>query len=174
MKIAARLVVLLPALALIIAPNHSADAGAAHVDCVVSDWNPFSDCDEASMTQTRSRSVLEPSSGYGRACPVLSDAVPCRSVGCAVSAWGEFSVCDADGYKTRSRSIARPARYGGAECAPLVERVKCKPVDCLVSRWSEWTTAEGDGGEAARVSTRSVLVPPRDGGRECPELTQFA
>jgi len=170
MRAAARLAVLFPVLALSVAPYRGAEAGAVHVDCVVSDWDAFGDCDENSMTQTRSRSVMVASSGYGRACPALSDTIRCRPIACTVGAWSEFSACDAEGYKSRTRSITQEAKYGGAECAPLIESIKCKPVDCLVSRWSDWADAE----DLSRVATRSILVPPRDGGRACPELSLFA
>jgi len=45
-------------------------------------------------------------------------------------------------------------------------------VDCQVSDWSQWGGCSKQCGGGTQVQTRNITVQPRNGGRECPPLTQ--
>jgi len=46
------------------------------------------------------------------------------------------------------------------------------PVDCQVSDWSQWGGCSKECGGGTQVQTRNITVQPRNGGQECPPLTQ--
>merc|ERR1719183_859759 len=48
----------------------------------------------------------------------------------------------------------------------------CAPVNCEVSAWSKWSKCSASCGGGSQTRTRKVTVAPRDGGMECPELSE--
>ena len=132
------------------------------VDCEVSEWSAWSECDPQTGTQSRSRSVtVEPLNG-GAACPALEDSRDC-AVDCEVSEWGAWSECDpTTGTQSRSRSVTVDPLNGGAACGALEADQDCA-VDCEVEqsvgalervRFRREPDAEslGDGGAPQRWS----------------------
>lgn len=93
------------------------------VNCVVSDWSPWSACVNGS--QTRTRTIITPASGGGTPCPALTETQSCQQpVNCVVSEWSAWSTC-VDGSQTRTRTIVTPASGGGTPCPTLTETQSC-------------------------------------------------
>jgi hypothetical protein len=93
------------------------------VNCVVSDWSPWSACVNGS--QTRTRTIVTPASGGGTPCPVLTETENCTvPVDCVVSAWSDWSSCT-NGSQTRTRTVVTPASGGGVACPVLTETQDC-------------------------------------------------
>lgn len=141
--------------------------GCYPVNCVVSDWSPWSTCTDG--TQTRTRTVITPASGGGTPCPVLTETQSCdMPVNCVVSEWSDWSACF-DGFQSRTRTIITPASGGGTPCPPLIEYQECEmPVNCVVSEWSAWSTCV----DGFQTRTRTVITPASGGGTPCPVLSE--
>lgn len=133
------------------------------VDCVVSNWSSWSNCDGG--TQTRTRTVITQPQNGGTTCPDLTETRNCP-VDCVVSEWSAWSTCDA-GTQTRTRTVITPALNGGASCPVLTESRSCA-VDCVVSAWSDWSTCS----EGTQTRTRTVITPAMNGGVACPVLSE--
>ena len=125
------------------------------VDCVASQWVPWSPCSEEcdGGIQFRHRTIEVPASNGGKHCPLdLSENRECNTQGCPVdcitSPWGDWSNCSAkcgEGTQTRERSMVRPPKNGGKVCEqPFIETESCNEgpcpdvVECEMSPWSEW------------------------------------
>ena len=139
------------------------------VDCVVSEWGPWSECVDG--VQTRTRTVVTPASNGGDPCPPLEETRECcEPVNCVVSEWSAWSACT-NGTQTRTRTVVTPASCGGTACPALTETQECNggsPVDCVVSAWSDWSACLN----GTRTRTRTVLTPASNGGASCPPLTE--
>jgi uncharacterized protein YfcZ (UPF0381/DUF406 family) len=133
------------------------------VDCVVSNWSAWSNCNGG--TQIRTRTVITQPTGGGASCPTLTETRDCP-VDCVVSEWSAWSTCDA-GTQTRTRTVITPALNGGATCPVLTESRSCA-VDCVVSEWSPWSTCS----EGTQTRTRTVVTPSMNGGASCPVLSE--
>jgi hypothetical protein len=46
--------------------------------------------------------------------------------------------------------------------------VACLPVNCVVSDWSDWSACVN----GSQTRTKTILVPPKNGGNPCPPLTE--
>jgi len=59
----------------------------ASVNCVVSDWSPWSTCSATcgGGMQTQTRTITTPAVGTGTVCPILSQTRPCQTQPCSVS-----------------------------------------------------------------------------------------
>jgi len=96
---------------------------------------------------------------------------------CEVSEW-QTEACDKQcdgGSRKMTRSVlVHP--MGGMECPVLEATETCNSdpcaVDCVVEDWSGWSecSAECDGGVLER--SRQMKVEARNGGLECPSLTE--
>lgn len=133
------------------------------VDCVVSNWSAWSNCDGG--TQTRTRTIVTQPNSLGAQCPDLTETRDCP-VDCVVSEWSAWSTCDA-GTQTRTRTVITPALNGGAACPVLTESRDCA-MDCVVSAWSDWSTCS----EGTQTRTRTVVTPSMNGGAACPVLSE--
>jgi len=156
---------------------------ACPVDCVVSDWSNWSECDKecGGGNSIRTRIVLtEPQNG-GAVCPVLIDSQPCNTqicpVDCKVSTWSDWNTCSATcggGDQARYRNVLIPSTGGGADCGPLEQHQQCNtqlcPQDCTVSDWSNWSECSTGCGGGVKFQTRVVLSPAVAGGKSCPTL----
>ncbi len=151
------------------------------VDCEVSDWSNWSECDATcgGGSKIRTREILKFPNTTGKACPSLIDSEDCGNDicgidDCIVSAWSDWSPCGLCGNQThyRTRTIIKP----GKRCPPLREVQPCKnsqcPVECVVSDWSDWSecTATCDGGVQHR--TRFILKYPENTSTPCPPLVE--
>ncbi|RHZ12627.1 hypothetical protein DYB31_006694 [Aphanomyces astaci] len=146
-------------------------------DCIVSAWSPFV-CDPDTFIQTRTRTILVPSTLGGAACPPLVDTSFCLKEDCLMSAWAcdpaiqtynDSSAIPTD-LTLRKRTVLRPALNGGAPCGPLVDDVPCNAVDCRLSDFGDWGTCDASTG--LRTRRRYVLTQPSNGAKPCDNLTE--
>ena len=98
---------------------------------------------------------------------------------CVVSNWSDWSSCSktcGGGNKTRTRTVTTQPKNGGTVCPSLTENETCNTqpcsTDCVVSNWSDWSSCSKTCGGGERSRTRTVTTEPKDGGAECPELTE--
>ena len=153
------------------------------VDCVISEWGPWSECVAGSADQSRSRSVVTSASNGGSACP--SELVQTRTSVCVVdcvasewSDWGPCSLACGGGVQDRSRSVDVVAQNGGLACGALSESRSCNAfacplgVDCELSAWSAWGACSSSCGGGTRVRQRNVETPRSGAGQSCPSLVE--
>ncbi|XP_063909409.1 spondin-1-like isoform X2 [Zophobas morio] len=116
-------------------------------------------------------------------------------VDCEVSLWSDWGPCSATepctrGYQYKERHIITHPLNGGTACPKRLRKEKrCKvscskkhkvststssEVDCQLSEWSGWSPCSSNcGTSAVQIRTRTVVVPPSNGGKECgPRLEQ--
>jgi len=153
------------------------------VDCLLSQWNEWSECTVtcAGGTQERTRLISRQALNGGAPCTESLAEIqgchlepcnqPAADVNCAVGDWSEWAACDADGQQTRKKSIVTAAAGHGTPCTEeLSETQPCKVVilDCEMSQWTEWNTCDKtcDGGQTVRF--RQVNTQPTVGGDACP------
>eukprot|EP01012_Entosiphon_sulcatum_P049575 TRINITY_DN6820_c0_g1_i6.p1 TRINITY_DN6820_c0_g1~~TRINITY_DN6820_c0_g1_i6.p1 ORF type:complete len:7637 (+),score=112.47 TRINITY_DN6820_c0_g1_i6:5459-28369(+) len=154
------------------------------VDCVLSNWEPWSTCTKPCGTgqMIRKRSVLIPASNGGVGCSALEEVSSCNvgycQVDCVVGPWQDWTPCSKDcgvGTRTRTRVVRQAAEFGGLACPQLVEEEYCNthdcPVNCQVSDWSSWSPCSVACGGGERTHTRNITVQPAFGGAVCPVLT---
>jgi hypothetical protein len=137
------------------------------IDCIVSDWTPWTACNatqcEGPGIQTRSRTILRQPANGGAFCPLLSEAITCTGpacpppVDCQMSQWGPLSTCTPStcgttGTQTQTRTVITPAQYGGKACGSIINALPCmnpycpSPDACVIgttvlpSQWKKATT----------------------------------
>ena len=152
--------------------------------CQLSSWSPWTKCSATcdGGTTRRVRLTLE-KPGYGaKECDELEQLVTCADWSCPVecdvsefSNWGPCTHSCGGGKKSRERTMLNQ----GAKplCPPLKQVIVCNahecPIDCKISEWGAWAidcTHVCNGG--TRMRTRRVIVPPRYGGKKCPQLRE--
>merc|ERR1719165_45301 len=72
-----------------------------------------------------------------------------------------------------------PAENSSGICPKTEEQVLCKtkgcPIDCELSDWSDWSACSTTCGEGDTERTRTMVLEPANGGKECPlEVTEAA
>jgi hypothetical protein len=156
------------------------------VDCEVTTWAQWSSCTAtcgASATKSRMRSITKAAAHGGVPCPSLVDSANCGfgccPVSCIVSTWSSWTACSAtcgSGTHTRSRTATTDAACGGTPCPTLSDSATCSTAacatDCQLSMWSNWSTCSQTCGTGEQRRTRSVVVPPANGGAACGALTE--
>lgn len=153
------------------------------VNCKVSDWNEWGDCDRGcgNGKETRTRRIIQEPNEKGEWCPGLIETRNCNQrvcpIDCEVSSWSEWDDCDKScgtGKQRRTREIIKSANETGKECPNLSEARNCNtqscPVNCEVSSWSDWEGCSVDCGGGEQVRRRSITVKNSNSGNECPEL----
>jgi hypothetical protein len=100
---------------------------ACTVDCIATDWTPWSPCPATCQnpvgTTVRKRPVLVHAQG-GVLCGPTEEARPCEAeCDCRVSQWGAWSPCDASGHQSRSRSVL--SAPSSDDCPVLSEAKPC-------------------------------------------------
>jgi hypothetical protein len=149
------------------------------VDCTLSEWQAWTDCSATCGPgfHRRMRRILEDAQHGGKAC---ADAV--REVGactmhdcffrdCLLSAWSDWSVCNAGQHpqRYRRRVIENEAESEGLPCdGPLKEMSACKapePSDCVLSEWSVWGNCDKSCGGGQMFRARVLEHPSKNGGK---------
>ncbi|KFH13639.1 sushi domain (scr repeat) domain-containing protein, partial [Toxoplasma gondii VAND] len=157
-------------------------------DCVVSEWNEWSNCSVTCGgpgTEKRNREIKSKPKQGGSPCPKLEETregcnadVKCPE-NCVVSEWGEWSDCSTtcgEGQSRRQREILKHPDTNGQKC-PETEQARVCMKDscttaCVVSEWSEWGPCGASCGGGERTRKRSIVSPPVNGGALCPSLTE--
>jgi len=105
----------------------------------------------------------------------------CCAVDCVMGAWSGWSSCSAScgpGNRTQSRSVLVAASCGGSSCGALFEVESCNmrpcPVNCSMSAWSAWSACNATCGGGFQMQSRSIVVQPESGGRDCPSLYNYS
>ena len=149
------------------------------VDCKVSNWSNWSECDKDCGTgnQTRTRIVTEEASYGGIFCPNLEENQSCNTqecpIDCSVSNWSDWSKCDKDcgtGNQTRTRTITEEAQNEGQVCSILEESQTCNtqecPIDCL-GEWSSYGICSKTCGGGTQTRMFKVNRAAAYGGKDC-------
>eukprot|EP01060_Flectonema_neradi_P009552 TRINITY_DN167_c0_g1_i3.p1 TRINITY_DN167_c0_g1~~TRINITY_DN167_c0_g1_i3.p1 ORF type:complete len:614 (+),score=130.17 TRINITY_DN167_c0_g1_i3:78-1844(+) len=165
--------------------TRSCNVQPCDVNCEVSEWSSWSDCDATcgGGSQTRTRTITVDPVGNGAACPDLSETQSCNTdpcpINCVVSEWGEWGQCSVPcggGMQLRTRTILVEPDFGGDECPTLIDAQPCNVQSCVceVSEWSEWSTCSAPCGEGTQTRTRDIISAPEggEGGEGCPPLVE--
>jgi len=166
----------------------SCTEGPCPVDCVVSEFGDFGNCDATCGpgTQTRERTITTAPLHNGAECPNLVEEQSCQvaecPIDCAVSLFDEWTACSetcGDGLRTRSRTITQDALHGGALCPNLVEEEVCNvaecpgvPVHCEVSEWGQFSECSESCGDGTKTHHRTVVKAAEHNGDACPPLVE--
>jgi hypothetical protein len=149
------------------------------LDCVVSDWGGWSDCNEpcGPGVQYNRRGIAQKPAYGGQACPPLAAERACKVKECAVDCdfdWGPWSACSRScggGQARRQPRIYQAHAHGGEVCPPdqfaVCETGNC-PVDCAVAQWGDWSDCSEPCGEGVQYRSRMVAQAADFGGRACP------
>eukprot|EP00929_Paragymnodinium_shiwhaense_P050191 TRINITY_DN25294_c0_g2_i1.p1 TRINITY_DN25294_c0_g2~~TRINITY_DN25294_c0_g2_i1.p1 ORF type:complete len:1607 (+),score=365.13 TRINITY_DN25294_c0_g2_i1:131-4951(+) len=164
----------------------------AKLDCILSDWKDWADCDQTcgGGQSFRSRSVKRPPFNGGTCYgSILRETKVCNLESCdattagdaKLSSWTTWTACSAKcgvGSKTRSRQVTAHASVDGkgfngqlSELAAC-KGTECHAVDCAWSEWTPWTSCTLTCGGGYKKRTRSVETTPSQGGKECEPLVK--
>eukprot|EP00042_Codosiga_hollandica_P046601 m.491875 g.491875 ORF g.491875 m.491875 type:complete len:1860 (-) comp57272_c1_seq3:128-5707(-) len=160
----------------------SCNTAACPIDCQVADWVATSACSLTcgNGTQSFARSVLVEASNGGRACPPLTETLPCNTeecpVDCLVGSWSAFGSCSTtcgNGAQSQTRTIVQNAAYGGLACPNLVNTQACTNpavcvVNCLLSSWEFFGSCSLTCNTGIQVRTRTIVEAAQNGGTPCP------
>jgi len=154
------------------------------VDCQMSGWSDWSECDKTCGTgdQHRTRTELFKAEHGGKVCPAAKENKACAPkpcpVDCLLTAFTAWTTCSRScdtGYKQRNRKVVNEAQHGGVSCHHLTETEKCGtmlcPVDCAVSGWGDWEECSKTCGGGSQYRTRRITMDPANGGVKCPALS---
>jgi len=155
------------------------------VDCVVSDFGPFSECSATcgGGTQTRTRKITTDQAHEGAACPALTETEECNTnpcpVDCEVSEFTDWSKCSktcGHGLSKRTRTVTREPKHDGRKCPPLEEEEECSthqcPVDCVVSDFGPFSECSATCGGGTQTRTRKITTDQAHAGAVCPALEE--
>ncbi|XP_067945663.1 spondin-1-like [Watersipora subatra] len=114
-------------------------------DCVVSEWNDWSECDERCGKmgeQTRFRMILQPAINGGH---------------CAFE---------------EPKQMEKRACYNGECPADVTESISEGPVDCIVDTWADWSACSKTCGIGKQIRRRTVIQKRRKKGARCGALKE--
>jgi len=158
------------------------------VDCEVSDWGEWTQCDKTcgGGQRLRSRQVTQEASNGGSAChESLQVTDPCNlmscdevkekvvSWGCQLSAWSTWSDCGGsdDEQTYRTRFVMHPAQGEGKACAGEMKATtgcgRDSSKNCILSTWSEWSMCPVTCGGGQHSRSRSIESHAVGGGLQC-------
>lgn len=143
------------------------------IDCVVGDWSEWGRCNHEGKRKRTREKLLDKKFG-GKDCPDLEEVESCDLVPCVLDDWSPWTPCDSDMTRSRTRHVLVETNHG--TCESETETEDCKKVDCLVGDWEKWgECTEASYGLHMQSRMRPVLIPPQNGGADCPVLhqTQF-
>lgn len=155
------------------------------VDCQVSEWGDWSECDKmcGGGKHHRSRNITVQPAGGGKECPVLHEEGDCNTQecyrDCKVGDWGSWSECSktcGGGTTTRTREVLETQIGRGIACPETSQTAPCNseacPQDCQVSDWSAWSACSQECGGGTQSRTRSIIRPQIGTGAVCPPLIE--
>jgi len=158
---------------------------ACPVDCSVSDWSNWSECDKpcGNGNQIRTRSIITQPHDGGKACPPLQENHECNTfecpVDCSVSNWSEWDACTkpcGGGVTTRHRDVIVQPAHGGIGCPAVMDSLPCNTqvcdIDCAVSEWSPWSECDKQCETGHQHRVRNITTYPAANGKACPPLDE--
>mmetsp|Transcript_20636 Transcript_20636/g.42423 ORF Transcript_20636/g.42423 Transcript_20636/m.42423 type:complete len:994 (+) Transcript_20636:86-3067(+) len=80
------------------------------------------------------------------------------------------------GEETITRTVMVRANAFGMQCPGMSRDMKCGqkkcPVNCLMSEFGGWSSCTKDCGTGVQTRTRSIIVPPKNGGSSCDAIQE--
>ena len=153
------------------------------VDCEVSDWTAWDDCDKTcgAAQARRERAITRFPIHGGALCPtdlkqMKACSVPnCDVKDCQVSGWLEWGECSTScgqGHQSRARSVLNLREPGGYGCFFSVaeNRVCHNPEcsqDCEWHDWQTWGECSMSCGGGLKSRLRKIKALPSAGGKHC-------
>jgi hypothetical protein len=142
------------------------------VDCSVTDWGEWAECEGGPCgggRQTRKRAIKTPVQLGGTPCPHLDDHRECNINPCPEpcwpSPWGRWSACDKTcGWGLRKRTRTLPA---GSKCPTTLKLeqvdmcapLPCCPTDCVPTKWQDWSACTKTCGKGIQYRQRTRQTP---------------
>jgi len=160
-------------------------AHADRVDCRISDWTLWDNCDQTcgGGQQRRQRQVERfPANGGDDCPPELMQTQGCNTEACSkqdaeLGEWADWSSCSAtcgSAMQERKRSLLNNRGTGGAgasaslaETRACASNPECSLRDCLWAEWQAWSACTCTCGGGQRTRDRMVERMPSDGGKAC-------
>jgi len=154
------------------------------IDCEVSDWVEWSDCDRSCGTGQlkRQRQIVQFPRNGGELCPSQMIQTTgcnlgyCPTKNCEESQWSEWGGCSVScgvGEEKRERTVLQLRSSGGEGCdsavsesRPCHQGIPWSVRPCKMSDWSSWGECSVTCGSGQRGRTRTV-TPPENGGEYC-------
>jgi len=168
---------------------HEGKPCATAVDCRVSAWTPWDECDKTcdGGQRQRQRQVEKNPRGGGKLCPSnLAETSACNrqpcvnDVNCRVSAWSSWGDCvhqDSScgpGFQARHRQIIQKLSHCGVGCIGNLTEVRgcygepCDDsIDCAWGEWGQWSDCSRHCGGGQHHRERNITRWPRPGARPC-------
>lgn len=154
------------------------------VDCVVSDWTTWDDCDAlcGGGQMRRQRQIMVFPTAGGQVCPSEliqtkgCNLIPCSFRDCQVGDWQTWSECSTScgvGQRQRSRAVLHIRDPEGVGCNQDLVQISdctsalCQQDDCQWGEWEDWSgcSCSCNGGQQTRV--RHIAQMPSSGGKLC-------
>jgi len=166
------------------------------IDETLSEWAEWSACSVtcgSGGVQDRQRSIATEANYCGRPldatyhlreyqqCSNLMNMTCEDRIHCEFGAWTDWqgNCSDCSGVMLRTRVIAQNVSGGGAACnGNLAENGRCQgysphchggpqPQDCVLHEWTSWGECSKECGGGSMERSRSILIPPSNGGADC-------
>jgi hypothetical protein len=120
------------------------------INCAVSEWTPYSACNNVGCgttgKQSRSRTILTYPMYGGTQCPQLSESIDCigepcpAPEDCVMGDWTPLTpcrgpndavlACGTTGTQTQTRKVLSFPKYGGAQCGSTTNTLPCQAPAC--------------------------------------------
>ena len=164
----------------ILTEEQDCNLGPCPVDCVMGEWNNWSECpvDCGGGVQYRTRDIVQMPMYGGASCEPASETRNCNTdpcpIDCVMSDWSNWTSCNKScggGTQSRSRNIILQSANGGTPCGPTSETRSCNtqgcPVNCVMGSWGAWSDCSADCGGGTQTRTRPIVTAARNGGTPC-------
>lgn len=157
---------------------------APNVDCVYSDWSPWSACQSGQRYRDRSIATFATAGGKGCDDALRVVAVCMADVrDCILSDWTDWNVCDRScgpGQTARHRGVEHFQSLGGKDCEGALQGTvlfesrgcqvdECRVIDgnCGVSDWEDWGPCTATCSFGQKIRVRSIRNIRSDNGDGC-------
>jgi hypothetical protein len=140
--------------------------GDLPIDCVLSDWSDWGECEGG--VQTRTRTIVTAPAFGGNPCGPVIETRDCQEplppVDCLVSEWSEWGPC-INGSQTRTRTILVSPANGGLSCPVLSEVRTCTvlPYTISISQFSLFASSTSTKNETTTITVNTESAKFRIG-----------
>lgn len=133
--------------------------GNIPVDCVLSDWSNWSECEGG--LQTRTRTIVTAPAFGGNPCGATIETRDCQEpqppIDCLVSDWSDWGPCE-NGSQTRTRTILVSPENGGESCPVLTEVRECTVLPYTISLSYIQLFATGSSSTSNHITNIAVNI----------------